>query len=342
MIRAAERGGLLPRGGGGVVVEGSSGSTVIALAPLVVAAGHRLVAVLPDDASSEKVDQLRATPGVEVVVTRSSAISSPSHYVNVARRLAKELRDAGGQVVFTDQFETAANFAAHYEGTGREIVEQTAYVDAFVMSAGTGGTISGVSRRLKERDASTRVYLADPPGSALHARVRHGVCYASEQQERSLRRHRYDTIADGVGLDRVTANFRRGLVDDAFRVLDGEALLLAHYLLRFEGLFLGPSAAVNCVAALRVAAELRAAAEVRAEHAGAAEACARPIVVVTVLCDSGPRYLSRFWNRKFVEGRGLEWPPDDADELKRRVAKLLRRPADEPPKRAPTRRPAAE
>ena len=95
------------------------------------------------------------------------------------------------------------------------------------------------------------------PGSSLFARVRDGVCYASEQSERTVRRHRYDTIADGVGLDRVTANFARAVCDDAIRVKDADALVMAHFLLRFEGLFLGSSSALNCVAAIRAAHELR-------------------------------------------------------------------------------------
>jgi cysteine synthase A len=136
MILRAERKGHLPCGGGGVVVEGSSGSTVLSLAPLAVAAGHSLVAVVPDDVSAEKVAQLRATPEVRVVITRASAISSPSHYVNVARRIARELLAEGKKAVFMDQFETPANFDAHYHGTGLEILDQTKRLDAFVMSAG--------------------------------------------------------------------------------------------------------------------------------------------------------------------------------------------------------------
>ena len=129
---------------------------------------------------------------------------------------------------------------------------------------------------------------------------------------RSVRRHRYDTIADGIGLDRVTANFREARVDDAIRVADQDALVMAHYLLRFEGLFLGSSSALNCVAALRAGAELRRSSSGR-------------LTVVTVLCDGGARYLSRFWNRDFVEKRGLAWPPEDSGELAGLVERLVAR-----------------
>ncbi|KAH8052991.1 cysteine synthase [Aureococcus anophagefferens] len=233
------------------------------LARLVAAAGHRLVAVLPDDCAAEKRDAIAA-------------------------------------------------FRDH--GTAREIGRQAAAlgrtVDAFAMGAGTGGTIAGVSLGLGD---GPRIYLADPQGSSLHGRVRHGVCYDARQAERFVERHRYDTIMDGVGLDRVTANFRAARVDDACRVSDADALTMAHYLLRFEGLFLGSSSALNCVAALRAAAELRKAHPDRDD-----------ITVVTVLCDSGHRYPQRFWNRAF-EAR-LEWPSADAADLERAAA--APRPAD--------------
>ena len=115
----------------------------------------------------------------------------------------------------------------------------------------------------------------DPPGSALYNRVKHGVMYASQQQERSARRHRYDTMMEGVGIDRVTANFGRALVDDAVRVDDSESIAMARQLLERDGLFVGGSAAMNCVGAVRVARQL-----------GPGH------TIVTVLCDGGQRYLS--------------------------------------------------
>ncbi|KAH8087731.1 cysteine synthase [Aureococcus anophagefferens] len=239
MLAEAEASGALPSGGGGVVVEGSSGSTTIGLAPLVAAAGHRLVAVLPDDCAAEKRDAIAAFPGITVEVVRG-----------VDRE--------------PDALRTARSGA-------RPPLGRT--VDAFAMGAGTGGTIAGVSLGLGD---GPRIYLADPQGSSLHGRVRHGVCYDARQAERFVERHRYDTIMDGVGLDRVTANFRAARVDDACRVSDATPLTMAHYLR--EGLFLGSSSALNCVAALRAAAELRKAHPDRDD-----------ITVVTVLCDSGHR-----------------------------------------------------
>jgi len=307
MIRRAEDSGALPRGGGGYIIEGSSGSTTLALAPLVAAAGHRLVAVIPDDCAAEKRDAVKACPGVDVHVVKSAAISSPTHYVNVARRLTKELREKGKHVIFADQFDNPANFHTHLE-TAKEIQAELGRIDAFVMGAGTGGTLAGCSRVF----SNARIYLADPQGSALHAKVRHGVCYDTNQAEQRVRRHRYDTIADGIGLDRVTANFREARIDDAIRVSDADALVMAHYLLRFEGLFLGSSSALNCVAALRAGAELRKGTDA-------------PLTIVTVLCDGGARYLSRFWSREFVEARGLVWPPADGGALAGLAARLVAR-----------------
>ena len=172
--------------------------------------------------------------------------------------------------------------------------------DAFVMSAGTGGSLAGVSRCWKERShGAVRVFLVDPPGSALYNKVKHGVCYASQQRERGVRRHRYDTIAEGIGLDRVTANFAEARVDDAWAVSDQEALDMAHFLLHHEGLFVGSSTAMNVVGAVLAARQL-----------GPGH------TVVTVLCDGGHRHLTRCWNPEFVAGvEGLLWPAAPPDGL---------------------------
>jgi cysteine synthase len=198
---------------------------------------------------------------------------------------------APGSAIFCDQFETASNFAAHHATTGPEIWAQTGgRVDAFVMGAGTGGTLAGVATYLKQRHPGVLALLADPPGSCLFNRVIHGVAFAPQQAERSLRRHRYDTIVEGVGCDRLTANFRRGLdcIDGAHQVSDRETVEMSRYLLRNDGLFVGSSTAMQCVAAVRAARRL-----------GPGH------TVVTLLCDSGHRHLSRFWNAEFISAAGL-------------------------------------
>ena len=139
------------------------------------------------------------------------------------------------------------------------------------------------------------IYLADPEGSSLYHRVRNGVAFAAEQGERRLRRRRYDTITEGIGLDRLTANFNsaacRGAIDGAIRVTDQEAVDMSRRLLQCDGIFAGSSSALNCVAALRVAKEL-----------GPGK------VVVTLLCDGGHRHLSKFYDDAVLEEWGLQPP----------------------------------
>ena len=299
---------------GGIVVEGTSGSTGIALANLSAARGHACLVVLPDDQASEKQAILRAL-GAVVYVVPTAAISNPNHYVNIARRLAEKAQAKGIQAAFMNQFENEANFDFHYRVTGPELWDQfhaetmrsgifnfwrgAQQLSAFVMSAGTGGTISGVGKHLKERSTGMcRVVLVDPPGSSLYNKVKHGVAFAPQQREQKLQRHRYDTIAEGIGLDRVTHNLSLGLdfVDDAIAVSDQEAVDMAHFLLQVEGLWVGSSSAMNIVGAIRVALGLEATSN-----------------VVTIVCDSGSRHVTRMWNRDFVTKWGLEWPGDAAE-----------------------------
>lgn len=282
---------------GGLVVEGTSGSTGIALATLCAARGHACLVILPDDQAKEKQTILRSL-GAVVYEVPTAAISNPNHYVNVARKAAILARESLQiDAVFTDQFENGANYDIHYQRTGPEIWRQRkGRVDAFVMSSGTGGTLAGVGTYLKERNCSVEIVLVDPPGSALYHKIEHGVAYAMEQSERSLRKHRYDTLAEGIGLDRVTQNFVLGLenIDEAIRVTDQEAVDMAHWMLRTEGLWMGSSSAMNLVGALRVALDLP-----QGSH------------VVTIICDAGQRHATRFWNPSFVEKRGLRWPDPD-------------------------------
>jgi cysteine synthase A len=185
-------------------------------------------------------------------------------------------------------------------------------VHAFVMAAGTGGTIAGVSQYLKARSGGrAAVILADPPGSSLYRYVRSGVCWNAGQAERSLRRHRYDTIAEGIGLDRVTANLALAEIDDAVAVTDQQAVDAAHYLLRHEGLFVGSSSAVNVAATVRFCAAARRRSSSSSAKFNPAPLLPPGAVVVTVLCDSGHRHTSRFWCReKLASDFNLKWPSD--------------------------------
>ncbi|KAG7390356.1 Conserved oligomeric Golgi complex subunit 2 [Phytophthora pseudosyringae] len=277
IVEDAERRGLLKDGG--TIVEGTSGSTGISLSLMARARGYRCIIVMPDDQAKEK-SQLLEQFGAEVVLVKPASIVNAKHYVNEAKRLARSTE--GGY--FTNQFENTANFDSHYASTGPEIWRQTnGTVDAFIMAAGTGGTIAGASAYLKEQNPDVQVFLADPPGSSLYNKVRSNVCYAPQQAETKVRRHRYDTIAEGVGIDRLTENFVLAKIDDAFKVTDQEIVEMSRFLLREEGLFVGSSSGLNCVAAVRAARKL-----------GPGH------TIVTVLCDSGQRHLTKFWNEQHI------------------------------------------
>ena len=304
---------------GGLITEGTVGSTGVSLAMLAPSYGCRAFIAMPDDAAEEKSMILQAL-GAEVARVRPVSISHPDHFVHVARRRAasatsasatsasasasasatsatsatsagvESTSKASASAVFANQFENLANRKAHLR-TGQEIVEQVAAmgwgkIDAFVCGCGTGGTMAGVGRVLKEADRAVRLVVADPPGSGLFNKITRGVMYTSEEAEGKRLRNPFDTITEGVGINRLTANFETivGAVDDAVRVSDVESVEMSRYLLREEGLFVGSSSAVNVCGAAKVAQRL-----------GPGH------VVVTILCDGGARHLSKFWSAEYVE-----------------------------------------
>ncbi|PWN25917.1 pyridoxal phosphate-dependent enzyme, beta subunit, partial [Jaminaea rosea] len=321
----AESSNLLIPHSGDTVFEGTVGSTGISLATLCRAKGYKCAIVLPDDVATEKA-QLLEKLGAQVKKVRPRGIVDPRHFVNEARANAiafedeEAERERDGQEgtrrprgFFADQFETTSNFTAHYRGTGPEIWAQCGggsddtrrpQLDAFVAGAGTGGTLSGVAAALREREvkpqasreaaleehASIRIVLADPHGSGLFNKVHHGVMYSSTEAEGTRRRHQVDSIVEGIGMNRITRNLSFGvhLVDDAVRVQDEEAVRISRWLSVRDGLFVGSSSCVNVVAAVRTALRLKKEWEEKGKEG-------RP-TVVTILCDSGVRHLSKFHN----------------------------------------------
>lgn len=210
---------------------------------------------MPDDQSLEKSSLLEKL-GAVVERVRPAPIVDQGQFVNVARRRAREhteSQDIEGRGLFADQFENEANWRAHFEGTGPEILRQcNGRLDAFVAGAGTGGTISGVALFLKPRLPELKVVLADPQGSGLYNRVKYGVMFDAKEKEGTRRRHQVDTIVEGIGINRVTANFEAGreLVNDAIRVSDEQAMAMARWLVEKDGIFVGSSSAVNCMSLL--------------------------------------------------------------------------------------------
>ncbi len=163
------------------------------------------------------------SPGAEVQRVRPVSIAHPDHFVNIARRRAAS-PPPGTTAMFADQFENLANMRAHLH-TGREIWQQTGgRVDAFVCGAGTGGTIAGVSHALKQHASRVHVYLIDPPGSGLYNKVTRGVMYTREEAEGKRLKNPFDTITEGIGINRVTRNFSCAKIDGAFRGSDREAV----------------------------------------------------------------------------------------------------------------------
>lgn len=297
MIQTAHENNLLGSHPNDTIYEGTVGSTGISLATIARAYGHKVHICMPSDQSMEKVNLLHHL-GATVERVAPAPITSPSHFVNLARQRAAEhskTHNDGSKGFFADQFESPANWAAHVSSTGPEIFAQTnGSIAAFVCGAGTGGTISGVAAYLKEKRGmeDVKIVLADPEGSGLYNKVKYGVLYAAQEKEGTRRRQQVDTVVEGIGLNRLTENFERGreMIDDAVKVTDEQARRMARWLVEKDGVFVGSSSAVNCVGAVVTALRLR-----RQGKEGN---------VVTVLCDSGTRHLSKFW--KGVAETGLE------------------------------------
>lgn len=256
---------------------------------------------MPDDVATEKSDLLLKL-GATVERVRPASIIDQNQFINTARRRAQEhTRDPSrpGRGFFADQFENSANYLAHQETTGPEIYAQTnGHLDAFVAGAGTGGTISGVALALKPLLPHMKVVLADPQGSGLYNKVKYGVMFSPTEAEGTRRRHQVDSLVEGIGIKaQLTANFTAGmnLIDDAVKVTDDRAMKMGRWLVEKEGLFVGASSCVNLVAAATVARRL-----------GPGKR------IVTVVCDSGTRHLSKFWKEAGSVGEeGVEFSLDD-------------------------------
>ncbi|KAJ3673618.1 hypothetical protein LUZ60_005610 [Juncus effusus] len=288
---ATERGELIE---GGIITEGSAGSTAISLATVAPAFNVKCHVIIPDDAAVEKSQIIEAL-GAKVERVRPVSITHKDHFVNIAKRRASEAKlqaETNEEVkggYFADQFENLANFRAHYEWTGPEIWAQTeGKLNAFICAAGTGGTIAGISKFLKEKNKKIKCYLVDPPGSGLYNKVKRGVMYTREEAEGKRLKYPFDTITEGIGINRITKNFTMAELDGAIRGSDKEAVEMSRYLLREDGLFVGSSSAMNCVGAVKLARQL-----------GPGH------TIVTILCDSGIRHLSKFFNDDYLAGLGL-------------------------------------
>lgn len=273
---AVARGALGP---GGTIVEGTAGNTGIGLALVGASMGFRSVIVIPETQSQEKKDMLRLA-GAELVEVPAAPYRNPNNYVRYSGRLAEALAATlPGGAVWANQFDNTANRQAHLETTGPEIWDQTGGgVDGFICSVGSGGTLAGVGMALQPK--GVKIGIADPEGSALFAWYTQGELDAPG-----------NSITEGIGQGRVTANLDGFTPDFACRVPDAEALPILYDLLEHEGLCLGGSSGINVAGAIRMAREM-----------GPGK------TIVTVLCDSGTRYQTKLWNPVFLRDKGLPVP----------------------------------
>jgi cysteine synthase A len=273
---AVARGALKP---GGTIVEGTAGNTGIGLALVGASMGFKTVIVIPETQSQEKKDMIRLA-GAQLVEVPAAPYKNPNNYVRYSGRLAEALAktDPHG-VIWANQFDNVANRQAHIETTGPEIWEQTGgKVDGFICAVGSGGTLAGVGMALQPK--GVKIGLADPDGAALHSFYTTGTLKAEG-----------NSITEGIGQGRITANLEGFTPDFSYNIPDAEALPIVFDLLAHEGLVLGGSSGVNIAGAIRMAREM-----------GPGH------TIVTILCDYGTRYQSKLFNPEFLREKGLPVP----------------------------------
>lgn len=279
IIRDAEKRGLLRPGG--VIVEGTAGNTGIGLTVVAKALGYRTVIVIPETQSQEKKDALRLL-GAELLEVPAAPYKNPNNYIRISGRLAEQLaKTEPNGAIWANQFDNTANRDAHIATTSQEIWRDTdGKIDGFVAAVGSGGTLVGTAIGLKEHNPNVKIALADPYGAALHSYYTTGELKSEG-----------DSITEGIGQGRITANLEGFTPDFAYRLSDSEALDVIFDLVEHEGLCLGGSSGINIAGAIRLAKDL-----------GPGH------TIVTVLADYGNRYQSKLFNPTFLRGKNLPVP----------------------------------
>lgn len=271
MIEDAERRGLLKPGG--TIIEGTSGNTGVGLAIAAALKGYKCIFTMPDKMSQEKVNLLRAF-GAEVIITPTAvAPDDPRSYYSVARRLAREIPNA----CYPNQYDNPVNPETHYRTTGPEIWEQTGgRLDAIVISLGTGGTVTGVARYLKEKNPRVRVIGVDPAGSLYTQYFRSGLKMPEEPFFKTYK-------VEGIGEDMIPTTIDFSCIDDVIQVSDRDSFLTARRLCREEGIFAGGSSGTVLFGTLQTARTMKPGE-----------------TILTILPDSGSRYLSTFYRDEWM------------------------------------------
>ncbi|MDQ0464643.1 cystathionine beta-synthase [Caulobacter ginsengisoli] len=272
MIDAAEKDGTLKPGG--TIIEATAGNTGLGLAQVATVKGYKLILIVPDKMAREKILHLRAM-GVDVRITRSDVGKGhPEYYQDMAQTIAQKTG-----AFFVNQFENPANPAAHYATTGPEILDQMdGDIDAMVVGVGSGGTLTGLGRYFKEASPKTQMILADPKGSILYDYVNTGTYGEAGSW-----------IVEGIGEDFIPVNAQMDLVSKAYEITDRESVETARELLQKEGILAGSSSGTLLAAALKYC-----------------RAQTEPKRVVSLVCDTGAKYLTKMFNDMWVAAHGFE------------------------------------
>jgi cysteine synthase A len=266
---------------GGIVVEGTAGNTGIGLAVVCKEYGLGLKIVIPNTQSIEKKETLKKL-GAELIEVEAVPYSNPNNYIKQSKRIAEELsksHDYG--VVWGNQFDNTVNTEAHIETTANEIWTQTSgMIDGFTCAVGTGGTLAGVSICLKDKNNNIKIALSDPMGSSLYS-------YVKNKKLES----KGSSITEGIGTGRITKNFEKAIIDDAFQTEDTEALKIVYDLIKNQNIILGGSSGINIAGAVKLAKKL-----------------GKGKTIITILCDDGRRYASKIFNKEFLKSKNLPIP----------------------------------
>ena len=266
---------------GGTIVEGTAGNTGIGLAIVCKEYDLKLKIVIPRTQSIEKKDTLKNL-GAELIEVDALPYANPKNYIKQSKQIAEDLsKISSNGVYWANQFDNTINTEAHIQTTAEEIWNQTAgTVDGFTCAVGTGGTLAGVSIGLKNKNKNIKIALSDPMGSALFSHIKNNKLESSG-----------NSITEGIGTGRITKNFDKALVDEAFQTDDIEALNLVYDLIEKQKIVLGGSSGINIAGAIKLAKQM-----------GPGK------TIVTILCDHGKRYASKIFNKEFLKNKNLPIP----------------------------------
>ena len=266
---------------GGTIVEGTAGNTGIGLAIVCKEYDIKLKIVIPKTQSIEKKETLKKL-GAELIEVDAVPYSDPKNYIKQSKQIAENLnKKSKNGVYWANQFDNVINTDAHIKTTAEEIWSQTAgSVDGFTCAVGTGGTLAGVSIGLKNKNKNIKIALSDPMGSSLFSHIKNNKLESSG-----------NSITEGIGTARITKNFEKALVDDAFQTNDTEALNIVYELIEKQKIVLGGSSGINIAGAIKLAKKM-----------GPGK------TIVTILCDHGKRYASKIFNKEFLKSKNLPIP----------------------------------